>query len=130
MDVAETSGLVILFDGDTGADHVAERLERLMKVFVGPFVTKTLDEDISFGLDTPQKVLVVGESTASLAVEFRELDFIEQLAGVEDVRETCKGVVEVLHLRPILVIVIPRIEWFAYLLRTRSHSPATDLMYS
>ena len=80
-----------------------------MKVFVGPFVIKTLDEDISFGLDTPQKVLVVGESTASLAVELRELNFIEQLAGVEDVRETCKGIVEVLHLRPILIIVILRI---------------------
>ena len=70
-----------------------------MQVFVRPLFTEALDKDVALSLHTPEQVLVIGERPTCLAVHLGEFDFIEELAGVQDVRETGKRVVKVLHLR-------------------------------
>lgn len=72
-----------------------------MKILVGPLIAKAFDENVTFGLDTPQEIFVVGEGATGLAVQLGELDLLKELLGIQDVRESRKGVVKVLHLGPI-----------------------------
>jgi len=69
---------------------------------MGPVVSKALDEDVGLWGTVPQKLFVVGESSADFSAEFRELDVCEQLPSLHDVREPTECVVEVLQGRPIL----------------------------
>ena len=101
LHVAEATRLVTLLDGDSSGDNVAVRLERLVELTMRPLIAETLYEDIALSLDTPQQVLIVRQGSARFAVQLREFYLLEELASVKDVLESSKGVVKVLHLRPI-----------------------------
>ena len=76
LHVAEASRLVALLDRNSRADHVSEDLEGLVQLLVGPLVSESLDENVTLGLDRAKKIFVVGQSSASLAVQLGELDLL------------------------------------------------------
>lgn len=90
-----------LFDRNSSTHYITIGLECFVKILVGPLIAKAFDENVTFGLDTPQEIFVVGEGATGLAVQLGELDLLKELLGIQDVRESRKGVVKVLHLGPI-----------------------------
>lgn len=98
LHVAKSTRLVAFLDRDSGGDDLTKLLERLMQLLVRPLVAEAFHKDVALGLHAPQQVLVVGQRSASLAVQLRELDLLEKLACVKDIAEAGKRVVKVLHL--------------------------------
>ena len=90
---------VVVTDGNSGTENRAETLEVIVQVLVRPLCGQVLDEHIGAALAIAQELLVVGEGTASLAVELGELDVLEELARLHDVGEAAEGVVEILETR-------------------------------
>ena len=72
-----------------------------MKSFVSPIASKTFDEDIASNLDVLQQLFVIRQGTASLTVDFGELDLFQQFGCIQNVLETSKCIVEVSHLGPV-----------------------------
>ena len=87
-----------LLNGDSGTDDLAIVLEGLVQVFVRPLVPEALDKDVAFGLHRSKQILVVGQSSTSLAVQLWELDVLQELLGIQNVTKASEGVVEVPHL--------------------------------
>ena len=87
-----------LLDGDSRADNISKSLESLVQVLMGPFIAKSLNENVTFSLDRAKQILVVGQGSASLAVQLGELDLLKKLTSVQNVLESGKRVIEVLHL--------------------------------
>lgn len=67
------------------------------KVFVSPALSKAFHKQIALGRTIAQKLLVVRQRSTNFTVHLRELDLVEQLASLDNVREATEGVVEVLE---------------------------------
>lgn len=88
---------MLSIDAHFAAENLTKLLEVLIQGLVSPLVLETLDEDIALRVCIAKHFLIIGQSSAGLAIDLEVSNVLAQLASVEDVIESTESIVEVLE---------------------------------
>ena len=91
------SRLIVVLDAHASRHNLAEAREVVKKVFVSPAVAESFHKQVALGRTIAQKLLVIRQRSTNFAMHLGELDLVEQLASLDNVREATEGVVKVLE---------------------------------